>query len=139
MRRRYNILSQKITRFNKDARKLYFAGLVLSPRHSLGLAVEFNLPVIIVARPDLGTINHTLLTIDSLRRAGLALVGVIINGYDESKADLAVRTAPTVIAECGDVKILAVVPFDETTDIEKGAIGQQAEQALSDFNWSNII
>ena len=39
----------------------------------LGLAKVLNLPVVVVARPDLGTINHTLLTIDAVRNAGLKL------------------------------------------------------------------
>jgi dethiobiotin synthetase len=39
----------------------------------LDLAVEFALPVVIVARPSLGTINHTLMTIDCVRAAELKI------------------------------------------------------------------
>lgn len=44
------------------------------------------LPVVIVARPDLGTINHTLLTIEALRSAGLRIVGVVYNDLSEGGA-----------------------------------------------------
>ncbi len=48
----------------------------------LDLAVEFALPVVIVARPNLGTINHALMTIDCVRAAELKVAGVVINGYN---------------------------------------------------------
>jgi len=86
----------------------------------IDLAVEFHLPVIIVARPNLGTINHTLMTIDCLRSANLKIAGVIINGYDYTKSQYpdAENTAPQIIAECGDVDILANVPYDEQLDLQ---------------------
>jgi len=45
----------------------------------LDVAIELRLPTIIVARPVLGTINHTLVTIDCLRRANVALAFFLIN------------------------------------------------------------
>lgn len=78
----------------------------------LGLAKLFNLPVVIVARAKLGTINHTLLTIDAVRQAGLSLAGIIINGYDETTKDYAEKTNAEIIKKLGKVKIIAVVPFD---------------------------
>jgi dethiobiotin synthetase len=105
----------------------------------LGMAKAFGLPVVIVARPNLGTINHTLLTIDAIRSANLPLAGVIINGYDESKADFAWQSAPAIIADVGKTQILAVVPFDDRTNIEKGIIGDSIIASLSDVDWIKII
>lgn len=105
----------------------------------LSLAKMFNLPVIIVARPNLGTINHTLLTIDAVRRAGLSLAGVIINGYDENTIDFAEKTNAAVIEELGKVKILAVVPYDKQTNTEKGIIGDTVLNSLSKIDWQKII
>ncbi|MDD5134779.1 MAG: ATP-dependent dethiobiotin synthetase BioD, partial [Phycisphaerae bacterium] len=105
----------------------------------LPLAKAFNLPVIIVARPNLGTINHTLLTIDAVRAANLPLAGVIINGYDENTKDFAEKTGPAVIEETGRVKILAVVPFDKQTNAEKGIIGDAVLNALNKIDWQKII
>jgi dethiobiotin synthetase len=47
-------------------------------------AIEMNLPVLVVARAGLGTINHILLTVESVRAAGLTVAGVVLNaGLDE--------------------------------------------------------
>lgn len=105
----------------------------------LGLAKAFNLPVVIVARPGLGTINHTLLTIDAIRNAQLPLAGIVINGYDESKADFAEQSAPAVIAEVGKTQILAVVPYDYQTNIAQGVIGDIVLDSLNDVDWLRII
>jgi dethiobiotin synthase len=60
------------------------AGGVLVPlndRHTmLDLMVRLGLPVIVVARSTLGTINHTCLTVDKLRAARLDVLGVVMNG-----------------------------------------------------------
>ena len=67
----------------------------------LEMAKWFGLPLVIVARPDLGTINHTLLTIDAARNAGLHIAGVVISGYNAETAGLAEETLPMVLEECG--------------------------------------
>jgi dethiobiotin synthetase len=104
----------------------------------LDLARAFKLPVVIVARSKLGTINHTLLTIDAIRSAGLLLAGVIINGYDETTKDFAGKSNARVIAKLGEVKILAVVPFDNKTNMKKFIIGQKVLKNLKKVNWLKI-
>ncbi len=42
---------------------------------------QWKLPVLIVARAGLGTINHTLLTVEALKRRKIKVVGVLVNGY----------------------------------------------------------
>ena len=44
-----------------------------------GLARDLGLPVLVVARARLGTLNHTLLTLEALRARGLALAGVVVS------------------------------------------------------------
>lgn len=46
------------------------------------LAAHFGLPVLLVARTALGTINHTRLSLDSLAARGLPLAGVVLNHVD---------------------------------------------------------
>ncbi len=46
----------------------------------IDLMLKFQLPVLLVASSGLGTINHTLLSIEALRSRGLELLGVILNG-----------------------------------------------------------
>ncbi|MCJ7692294.1 MAG: dethiobiotin synthase [Sedimentisphaerales bacterium] len=104
----------------------------------LDLAVEFDLPLVIVARPNLGTINHTLMTIDCVHAAKLKIAGVIINGYDATKATTAEETAEHVISRCTSINVLSVVPFDETTDMENANPGQFVLQSLADCNWQKL-
>ncbi|MHC4501178.1 MAG: dethiobiotin synthase [Planctomycetota bacterium] len=66
----------------------------------LDLAVEFDLPIVIVARSNPGTINHTLMTIDCIRAAELNIAGVVINGYDATEATIAENTAEQLISQC---------------------------------------
>lgn len=104
----------------------------------LDLAAEFRLPVVIVARPGLGTINHTLLTIDSARSAGLQVAGIIINGYNTPDAGVAEETAPHTIAECGNTEILSITPFDSKTDVENGSLGDIIVETMSDCDWAKL-
>jgi dethiobiotin synthetase len=48
----------------------------------IDLAAELHLPIVLVARSTLGTINHTLLSLEALRRRGLEIAGIVINGPD---------------------------------------------------------
>lgn len=75
------------------------------------LIKELNYPTIIVARQTLGTINHTVLTIQFAQEKGIDLLGFIISGYDEKENDLVVKTAPEVISNITDIKCLAKIPF----------------------------
>jgi len=78
------------------------------------IAKLLNLPVVIVARPNLGTINHVLLTINYAQQHGIDVRGVIINRYPKGTDDIAVRTAPRLIEEYSDVKVLGIVRDIET-------------------------
>jgi len=87
---------------------------------SADLAVEFGLPVLIVARPGLGTINHTLLTIEAVRSRGLLVLGVVMNRFNHAAATVAERTNPDQIERYGRVKVLAVVP--DILEVQTGDI-----------------
>jgi len=61
-------------------------------------ARELGLPVLIVCRATLGTLNHTLLTVDSIRATGLRIPGIIMNFYGATD-DEAARTNPGILEE----------------------------------------
>ena len=65
------------------------------------LAAALGLPLLVVARAGLGTVNHTLLTIEVARRAGLEVAAVVLNG-DDAIADSNAR----MIEEFGDVLVV---------------------------------
>lgn len=104
----------------------------------LELAKQFQMPVLIVTRPDLGTINHTLLTIDAVRGAGLAIAGVVISGYDIESAGLAEESLATVLEELGDIDVLSIVPKDEESCVEENKLGTEVIEALSEINWQEV-
>jgi dethiobiotin synthetase len=60
------------------------AGGVMAPLNAhqfiKDLIDRLNLPVLLVARSALGTINHTLLSLQCLRQAGIDVLGVVMNG-----------------------------------------------------------
>lgn len=88
----------------------------------LDLARWLRLPAVVVARPGLGTINHTVMTVKTLEQAGLPVVGVIINQYP-ADPNLAARTNPGIIGALTGRPILAQVPVIADLD---GAPGKAA-------------
>lgn len=75
------------------------------------LAARMNLPVLIVARPGLGTLNHTLLTIEALRSRRVLLHGIVINHAVPSRSGLAERTNPRLLERLSGLKVLAQVRY----------------------------
>jgi dethiobiotin synthetase len=104
----------------------------------LDLAVEFNLPVVIIARLNSGTINHTLMTIDCIRAAKLKIAGIVLNGYNAVEETVAEEIAGPVIAQCSGVDILCTVPFDETVDIEAQNSGEMIIPSTMDCDWAEL-
>jgi len=83
----------------------------MDERHTfLDVARWLRLPAVVVARPALGTINHTLLTVNALRDAGVKVAGVVINRYPAENATVAEETNPRAIERWGKVPVLCVVP-----------------------------
>jgi dethiobiotin synthetase len=104
----------------------------------LDLAVEFNLPTVVVARPDLGTINHSLLTIEAVRNAGLPVAGLVISGYNAFEADTAEETSPEVICGFSHTNLLSIVPFDDESNVEEGRLGEGVIETLSFCDWKAL-
>jgi dethiobiotin synthetase len=104
----------------------------------LDLAAVMDLPAVIVARPNLGTINHTLLTLAAVRQAGLPVAGVVINGYNAATADVPEETAPEVIARCGQTSILTIVPYDEESSVEHMRLGPAVLEAMRVCDWDAL-
>jgi dethiobiotin synthetase len=85
----------------------------------LDLARWLGLPVLVVARPGLGTINHTVMTVKTAQQAGLPVVGIIINQYPD-EPNLAARTNPEIIAAVSGRPILAKVPVIADLESDQG-------------------
>ncbi len=86
----------------------------------LDLIREFGLPVIVVSRPGLGTINHTMLTVNYAIKEGLEIAGIIINYSRPPEGTLAEATNPEIITQISPVPIIGVFPYLE--DMESNTI-----------------
>jgi dethiobiotin synthetase len=75
------------------------------------LAAELDLPLLVVARQSLGTLNHTLLTVEAARRRGLRVAGVVVTATTPSRG-LAEETNVEELRRRLDVPLLAVVPHE---------------------------
>jgi dethiobiotin synthetase len=75
------------------------------------LARDAGLPLVVVARPGLGTINHTLLTLDAARGAGLRVAGVAMTPWPQEPSAMEQDNRAT-IARLGEVEVatLATLP-----------------------------
>ena len=74
------------------------------------LAQALDLPVLLVACAQLGTINHTLLTVEQARGAGLDLLGLVLNGRPR-RPSVAERTNPAVLRRWTMLPVVGVVPL----------------------------
>jgi dethiobiotin synthetase len=97
------------------------AGGLLSPLTDseciADLAESLGLPLIIVARLSLGTINHTLLTVEAARYRNLAIAGIVLNQSVPPGIDRSAQTNPAEIQKRCAVPILAVLSHETTAGL----------------------
>ena len=84
----------------------------------IDLIAELSSPMIVVARPGLGTINHTLLTREVARERKIDVMGIIINNYVE-RPSLAERTNPDVIRRYAGTELLGIMPHLKGVSVPK--------------------
>lgn len=94
----------------------------------MDMAKDFNLPLIVVSRPSLGTINHTMLTVNYALKEGLRVAGIIINYNQPPENTPAEATNPEVINRISPVPVIGIFPY--LTDMESAAIEKAAEETL---------
>ena len=87
------------------------AGGLMVPLNRNWLQIDqlkvWGAPIILVARTGLGTLNHTLLSLEALKKRNLNVLGLVLNGPPH-------KDNPKTLEQFGDTKILASLPiFDE--------------------------
>lgn len=90
----------------------------------LDLIQHLQLPVILVVRHYLGSINHTLLSLEVLRSRGIPLAGLLYNGAENVASERAIE-------KLSGVRVLGRV--GEMVHLSPEAIAQQAEAVLGSF------
>jgi dethiobiotin synthetase len=86
------------------------------------LVAALDLPAIVVARPGLGTINHTLLTLESARGAGLAVRAVVLTPWPERPTTMQASNRDT-IARLGEVEVVTLARVPGFSVAELAAAG----------------
>jgi dethiobiotin synthetase len=102
----------------------------------LDVAKWLKIPAVVVARPGLGTINHTLLTVKALRDAGVTVAGVVINRYPQDLASVAEETNPAAIEKWSRTPVLCLTP-DEP--IIAGKLPAGIVSAVENVDWQQKL
>ncbi len=98
-------------------------------------------PVLVVADGRLGTLNHTLLTVECLKRLGCRVVGLVLNervsagGPDD---DPSLRSNPRWLERLSGVEVLARVPAGRPMEPGSGTPDTSAVAAVAGVDWSRV-
>lgn len=105
----------------------------------LELMGAFQLPVVIVGRSGLGTLNHTLMSWQLCRDQGLSVAGIVLNQYPANNPTLAEETNPSVLAEWTGKAVTAIIPEDKASSVETGTIGENVIAAAGLADWRRLM
>ncbi|MEW6442889.1 MAG: dethiobiotin synthase [bacterium] len=104
----------------------------------LDLIRLLGLPVLVVARAGLGTLNHTLLTLYCLGKEGIPVAGVVLNDVD-GRRDLSKRTNPEMLRQASPVPILARIPHIAGLGPRASAVGAAAAKIGRRFSIPKLL
>ena len=110
------------------------AGGLMVPLNRNWLQIDqlkaWGTPIILVARSGLGTLNHTLLSLEALKHRNLDVLGIVLNGPPH-------KDNPKTLEQFGDTKILARLPIFKNViakvlsqEWNKQALDQKLKQYL---------
>lgn len=86
----------------------------------LDLASELGMPLLIAARPGLGTINHTLLTLAAARARGLQARAVVLTPWPQQPSTMELSNRDTIARLGGlEVQTLVTVPVPSSVELER--------------------
>jgi dethiobiotin synthase len=113
------------------------AGGVYAPLNEdytmLDLMKKLEYPVILVAHRGLGTLNHTLLSLEVMREAGLEIAGVILNEVDDVEPDFIKLDNPDAIEAFGRVPIVGNVDYLGSIESDPEAAWAKFESYCKEF------
>ena len=102
----------------------------------LDLAIEMDLPLIVVAKPGLGSINHTMLTVNYALKEGIKIAGIVINYSAPPQNDLAEETNPLILKEICPAPLLGIFPYLKSCEhslIERTALKKLDQEILKKY------
>lgn len=93
----------------------------------VNFAKRAELPLIIVSTPELGTLNHTLLTVMACKKFRLKIAGIVLNKASK-KPDIVEQKTVEILERLTQIKLLAVIPFSKGANY--ASIGKIIEDNL---------
>jgi dethiobiotin synthetase len=97
------------------------------------MALKMDLALVVASKHSLGTINHTLLTVECAKSRNLRVKGIVINMLKDGK-DFAGE-----IEKYSSVPILGTIPFKEDVSVENCTFGDIVEHFRREVNISKIM
>jgi dethiobiotin synthetase len=118
------------------------AGGILVPLTRRLAMVDFmeqlKLPVLLVSRLGLGTLNHTLLTVHHLLHRKIPVIGIVLNDPDGQK-DPAKGTNPSVLQQWSPVPILGLIPYRKGIRLTKDLEDRVADKVARHTDTDRIL
>ncbi|MBI5573043.1 MAG: dethiobiotin synthase [Elusimicrobia bacterium] len=84
-------------------------------RFIIDIAEELNLPVLVVAANKLGAINHTLLTIEAIKKRNMNILGIVFNNLNKNENKIVLRDNPRIISKLAKEEVLGILPWQKDT------------------------
>jgi len=101
----------------------------------LDLPVLLDIPVVLVTRAGLGTINHTILSIEALHARRIPVVGMVFNDVDGTSPPFITEDNPLIIHKKTGVPVLARIPYMR----EHTSLPELAEQVTQILEYETVM
>ena len=137
----YDALADGLRRIDAASDIMLVEGLggIMPPidadHNMLDLMAAIGYPVLVVTRPNLGTLNHTAMTCMLIRQHGLRLAGLVINGYDPESADISVGSNRQWLGKVSRTKVLATLPRADGVEPHNGRLPEVIIDAAAVTDW----
>jgi len=99
---------------------------------------DLGLPLLVVGKNALGTLNHTLLTLRAAQQAGLPVKGVILNRTEAGEKDAIESGHADLITELSGVPVLGEIPYLGQIS-EKSFTGDLQDKVESNINFRGLM
>lgn len=99
---------------------------------NLDLIERVGLPVLLVARARLGTLNHCALSVLALRERGIAVAGIVLNRAVDDDGDPTVAHNAAMVREQTLLRVVGPMPFEADAALRPGRIARALEEAAFD-------
>ena len=102
------------------------------------LICDLGLPAVVVARMQLGTLNHTLMTLDTLKQNSIPVRGIVFNQTGFEVPDAIERDQPRLIEELSGIRVLGTFPYIDNLNTQSFS-PEKLKELESSVDFSGLI